>query len=73
MNDEIKKMIKRKNWIFQSQRKSCKLDFAVLNSVKQDIADTITTSKLKYYEGLANKLHDPKAPPKAYWKLLRFH
>ena len=31
MNDEIKKMIKRKNWLFQSQRKSCKLDFSVLN------------------------------------------
>ena len=33
MNDVIKKMIKRKNWLFQSQRKSCKLDFAVSNSL----------------------------------------
>ena len=39
MNDEIKKMIKRKNWLFQSQRKSSKFDFTVLNSLTQDISD----------------------------------
>ena len=71
MNDEIKKMIKRKNWLFLSQRKSSKLDFAVLNSLSQDISDAITSSKLKYYEGLANKLNDPKASQKAYWKILK--
>ena len=84
MNDEIKKwlrekigyfkvqkIIKRKNWLFQSQRKSCKLDFAVLNSLTQDISDAITSSKLKYYEGLANKLNDPKTAPKTYWKILK--
>ena len=38
MNDEIKKMIKRKNWLFQNQRKSCKLDFAVLNRLTQNIS-----------------------------------
>ena len=61
----------RKNWLFQSQRKSCKLDFAVLNSLTQDISDAITSSKLKYYEHLANKLNDPKTAPKAYWKILK--
>ena len=66
MNDEIKKMIKRKNWLFQSQRKSCKLDFAVLNSLTQDISDAITSSKLKYYGGLANKLNHLKAAPQTY-------
>ena len=39
MNDEIKKMIKRKNWLFQSQRKSSKFDVTVLNSLTQDISD----------------------------------
>ena len=48
MNDEIKKMIKRKNWPFQSQRKSWKLDFSVLNSLTEDILDAIISSKLKY-------------------------
>ena len=36
INNEIKKMIKRKNWLFQSQRKSGNLDFAILNSLTQD-------------------------------------
>ena len=71
MNDEIKKMIKRKNWLFQSQRKSCKLDFAVLNSLTQDMSEAITSCKLKYYEHLANKLNDPKTAPKTYWKILK--
>ena len=71
MNDEIKKMIKTKNWLFQSQRKSCKLDFTVLNSLTQDISDAITSSKLKYYEGLANKFKDSKTAPKTYWKILK--
>ena len=64
MNNEIKKVIKRKNWLFESQRKSCKLDFAVLNPLTQDISDAITSSKLKYHKGLANKPNDPKTAPK---------
>ena len=71
MNDEIKKMIKRKNWLFQSQRKSCNFDFAILNSLTQDISDAVTSSKLKYYDRLANKLNNPKAAPKTYWKILK--
>ena len=37
----------------------------------QDISDAITSSKLKYYEGLANKLNDPKTGPKTYWKIIK--
>ena len=59
MNDEIKKMIKRKNWLFQSQRKSCKLDFTVLNSLTQDISDAITSLRMNL------------AIPKTYWKILK--
>ena len=62
-------MIKRK--VEESRRKSCKLDFAVLNSLTQDISDAIKSSKLKYYEHLANKLNDPKTAPKTYWKTLK--
>ena len=71
MNDVIKQMIKRKNWLFQSQRKSCNLDFAILNSFTQDISDPITSSKVKYYECLANKLNVSKTAPKIYWKILK--
>ena len=53
-------MIKRKKWLFQSQRKYCKLDFVVVNLLNQDISYAITSSKLKDFEGLANKLNDHK-------------
>ena len=56
-----KKMIKRKNWLCQSQRTSCKLDLTVLNLLTQDISDAITSSKLKHYEGLANKLANKRS------------
>ena len=59
------------DWLFQSQRKSCNLDFAILNSFTQDISDAITSSKLKYYERLANKLNDLKTAPKSYSKILK--
>ena len=36
MNDKIKKLIKRKNWLFQCQRRSSKLDYTTLNSITQD-------------------------------------
>ena len=53
MNDEIKKLIKRKNWIFQCQRNSDNLDYTTLNSITQDIRNVVNSSKLKYYELLA--------------------
>ena len=57
-------MIKRKKWIFQSQRKSDNLGSAILNSLTQDISNAITSSKLKYHEHLVNKGNDPKTDPK---------
>ena len=71
MNDEIKKLIKRKNWLFQCQRKSGKLDYASLNSITQDILNVVNSSKLKYHECLALKLNDPKTARKTYWKILK--
>ena len=53
MNDEIKKLIKRKNWIFQCQRNSDNLDYTTLNSITQDMRNVVNSSKLKYYELLA--------------------
>ena len=47
------------------------IDFTVLNLLTQDISDAITSSKLKYYEGPANKLNDPKTAPKMYFKILK--
>ena len=66
-----KKRLREKKWLFQSQRKSCNLNFAILNSHTQHTSDTITSSKLKYYERLANKLNDPKTVPNTYWEILK--
>ena len=64
MNDEINKVIERKNWLFQSQRKTCNLDFTILNSHTKDISNAFISSILKYHERLANKLNDSKTEPK---------
>ena len=64
MNDEIKNLIKRRNWLFQCQRKSGNIDYASLNSITQDVSNAVNSSKLKYHERLAFKLNDPKTTPK---------
>ena len=71
INNEMKNLIKRKNWLFQCQRKSGNLDYANLNSVTQDISYAVNSSKLKYHERLALNLNDPKTAPKTYWKILK--
>ena len=71
MNDKIRNLIKRKNWLFQCQRKSGNLDYASLNSITQDISNAVNSSKLKYHERLAPNLNDPKTAPKTYWKILK--
>ena len=70
MNDETKKMIKRKNWLFQNESKSGNPYFAILNSRTQDISNAIAMSELKYHEHLAIKLTDPKRASKTYWEIL---
>ena len=71
MNGEIENLIKRKNWLFQCQRKSSNLDYASLNSITKDISNAVNSSKLKYHERLAFNLNDPKTAPKTYWKILK--
>ena len=62
INGEIKNLIKRKNWLFQCQRKSGNLDYASLNSITKDILNAVNSSKLKYHERLALNLNDLKQP-----------
>ena len=49
MNEKVKTKIKRKNWQFQSQRKSGNLDFANLDLFMVDISNPVTCSKLNKY------------------------
>ena len=43
MNDEIKKLIKSKNWLFQCQGKTGNLNYASLNSTTQDISNAVNS------------------------------
>ena len=58
--------LREKNYLFQSQRKSGNLDFAISNSLPQDISNAITSSKLKYHKRLVNKLNGSIIAPKTY-------
>ena len=71
MNDEIKKLIKSKNWLIQCQRKSGNLDYSSLNFITQGTSNAVNSSKLKYHWRLALKFNDPKTAPKTYWKILK--
>ena len=64
MNDEIKNLTKRKNWLLQCQRKSGNLDYVSLNSITRDISNAVNSSKLKYHKCLVLNLNDPKTAPK---------
>ena len=54
-----KKKIKRKNWLFQCQRKSGNLECSSLNSVTQDTSNAVNSSKIKYQYHLMT-LNSPK-------------
>ena len=60
-----------KNWLFQCQRKSGKLNYASLNSVTQYIHNTVNSSKLKYHELFSVKFNDPKTTSNIYCKILK--
>ena len=57
--------------VSERERKSGSIEYASLNVVTLDISNTVSSSKLKYYERLANKLNDPKTGLKIYWKMKR--
>ena len=71
INEEIKSLIQRKNYLYQRKRKSGSIDYTSLNAFTLDILDAIRYSKLKYHERLANKLNDLKRAPKTYWAILK--
>ena len=71
INEEIKSLIQRKNYLYQRKRKSGSIDYTSLNAFTLDILDAIRYSKLKYHERPANKLNDLKRAPKTYWAILK--
>ena len=67
------------NQIFDSQaklfapeaKKSGSTDYTSLNVLTPDIPNSISSSKWKHHEYLANKLNDPKTAPKTYYTILK--
>ena len=68
---KINNLVKRKNWLFQCQRKSGILDYASLNSITQNISNAVNSSKPKYHEPLALNLNDPKTALKNLLKNIK--
>ena len=63
MNDKILTLIKRKNWLYQTQRKSGNLDYATLNAITTDISNA--------NKCFTKKLSDPRTTTKTYWLILK--
>ena len=55
MNNEIKTLIKRKNWLYQRQRRSGTLDYNMLNAITMN-SNAMNSSKLKYHDFLGKSL-----------------
>ena len=56
MNDKIKTLIQRENWLFQCQRKSGNLDYASLNCITQGISNAVNSLKLNIMSVLYTNL-----------------
>ena len=48
------------------EKKSRSIEYAFLDTVTLNISNAISSSKLKYHEGLASKPNDPKTALKIY-------
>lgn len=64
LNDEIKALIKRKNWLYQRQTRSENLDYNMVNAITTDISNVVNPSKFKYQDRLVKKLNNPKTAAK---------
>ena len=51
MSDEIKTLIKKKNWMHLKQR-SRNLDYNMLNPITVDISNAVNSSKFTYHDRL---------------------
>ena len=77
MNGKIRKLIKKKNLLFQCQRKSG--NYAILNSITKMYQMQLTPQNLNTMSVLQSSIkksikqfHKPiKIVPKTYWKILK--
>ena len=71
MNDRIKHLIKKKDAVFQKQKESNTVDYAILGDITLELSNAISFPKAKYHKRLAIKLNDTKTAPKTYWSILK--
>ena len=57
MNDEIKTLFKKRNWLYQRQKISDNLDYNMQNAIATDMFDAVNSSKLKYQKHVAKELN----------------
>lgn len=69
MNDEIKTLIRKENWLYQIQRRSGNLDYTVLKAITADVSNAMNSSKSKYNDCLAKNLMP--ACTKTHWPILK--
>ena len=67
VNDEIRLLIKQKNWYIRHKQKIMILMWVLWVNCQ----NTITNSKLAYYRRIASKLNDPNTVTKSYWSILK--
>ena len=68
MTNELKKIIKRKQRIFQRWKKNRSMKTKEnLNKLQETLKVKIDEAKCKYNEKLVNKLNDPKSSHKTFW------
>ena len=57
MNDEIKTLFKKRNWLYQRQKISDNLDYNMQNAIATDMFDVVNSSKFKYQKHVAKELN----------------
>ena len=57
MNDEIKTLFKKRNWLYQRQKISDNLDHNMQNAIATDMFDAVNSSKFKYQKHVAKELN----------------
>ena len=67
MNDEIKTLIMRKNWLYQRQRRSSNLYYNMLIARTTGTSNAMNSFKFKYHDSLAKTLNDHTKTCKPYW------
>ena len=73
MNETIKLKIKAKDNMYKKyiQNGRFESDFVLLETLRTELNELVSTTKALYYEIIGKKLNDPLLQPKTYWSILK--